>query len=117
MRLGLLGGALPSEALGEDTRLRSKTLDQFARFSNAPHRRGHGADVAMGHEEPRVAVAHGFANARRVRCDDGSSAGGGFEIGNAPTLLWRRKNQCPRSAQQRELVRFGDSPKKPHALA
>src|SRR6478672_2785516 len=117
MRFRLIGRAFPSEALGEDASLGAEALDQLARFGNALHGRGHRAHIAVRHEESRVAVAHGLANARRVGGDDGRGAGGGFEIGDAPTLLWRREDQRPRAAQKRELVRLTDSPKKPYAVA
>ena len=116
MRLGLVGGALPREALGEHARFGAQALDELARLGDAPHRRGHRGHVAVRHEKARLTVAHRLANSRRVRRDDRRRAGRGLEVRDSPPLLWRRKHERPRAAQQRELLRLADSPKKLHAL-
>ena len=107
-RLGLVGGAFPRERLGENARadraetcVRARAIGDTRRMASAM------APMSpCGTRKPVSPIAHGLANARRVRCDDGRRARGGFEIGDAPALLWRCEDQRPRATKQRELFRL-----------
>src|SRR5881394_4238903 len=117
MPLGLIGGALPGETLGEGARARAERRDELAGLGDATHRDAHGLDVTVWNEESRFAVADRLANTRGIRRNDWRRTGSCFEIRNTPALLGRCKGERPRTAQQCPLVRFRDAPKKSHAVA
>ena len=84
----------------------------------APHRRRHRA--AMSPCGTRKPVSPSRTDSRmpgEFDATTGVRARGGLEVRDPPPLLRRREHERPRAAQQRELLRLGDAPKKPHAIA
>src|SRR5262245_4855311 len=67
----------------------------------------------MRYKEASFAVTHRFPDPWRARGDYRRSAGCRLEIGDAPAFLRRRECERPRSPEERDLVTFADTPKKP----
>src|SRR5918998_1376867 len=116
MPLGLVGGAIPSEAFREAARSLAEAPNEGRRRGERAHCFGHRRDVAVGHEEPRLAISDRLADTRGVGGDDGGAACGRLEVRDAPTLLRRGEDQSPGAPEQRELLRLGYTPKKPNAV-
>src|SRR5690348_10919160 len=113
----LTRGAIPGEGHREAPPRLPKAIDERAIRGDAAHRPPHCGDVAMRYEDPRLPVAHGLSKSRRVRCHHWCRTRGGLEVRDSPPLLRRCEGKCPRPAEERELLRLADEPKKPHAIA
>src|SRR5258706_62892 len=114
--LGFRCRALPRERFRELARPSTQASNQTDVRRQRVHGCRHRLDVAVRHEEPRLAVAHGLADTRRIGRDDRRAARGRLQIRDTPALLRRRELESPPPTQHLNLCRLVDTPKKPYAI-
>ena len=116
MGFGLVGRSRPGEPFRELPSGDPQAFDERALAAEVPHRSSHRSDVTVRHEKTRLAMSHGFADARRVGCDHRSSACRCLEIRDAPALLWRCEQGRPGTPEQRNLIGVADAAQKTDAI-
>src|SRR5450756_83195 len=104
MRERFVRRAIPGEGSSKAPGCGSQHIHEIRRLHESPHRRRQSLRIILFNEKSRLAIYHGFADARRVGRNHGSPACRSFEVAYSPPFLWRCQCRGPRATKKMNLL-------------